>query len=242
MPGMGNTNDIDRIGTLLGEALATVLGSRLAGLIVYGSAAQGDYINGFSDFDVLAFVRGTPHLDAFLQLQDVIGEIDPSPFAYLQWSGPVDLEDAASYRAILVPGGFRILTGPSPDARFLHTEESLRASGEAWLDRLPAVAARDVQDWAFATGAARTRMLRLLLTRLKPALRAWLVAAGAPVFETWTASFPELAARWQASAPEAGEQLREVLLSLPAPPAAEASIGRAVIQLTELIVSQKRAR
>ncbi|MGH2599167.1 MAG: hypothetical protein ACRDJ9_07245 [Dehalococcoidia bacterium] len=222
------------------DGFRDVLGSRLAALVAYGSAVTGDFIAGFSDFDFVAFVASGLEIADCLELQRRLASVDPYPFAYLQMHEPVDLSDEAGRRPILTPGSFRAVYGAVSDERFLHDENSLRAAGRAWLADLPRLIRQDTRDWAVAVGGARTRLLRLLMTRLKPALRGLLVEQGEPVLQTWAAPYAALAERWALIAPEYGAQLKWLLELLPPSPEVETRCGEAMIRI--LLAADQQAR
>jgi hypothetical protein len=74
----------------------------------------------------------------------------------------------------LVPDTFHILTGEVPDG-FVHDEASLIRSSEECLADLPSLVDKDARAWTGSIGEKRTRHVRLMTTRLKPAVRATLV-------------------------------------------------------------------
>ena len=206
---------VESVAFHLGERFRNVLDERLHAFVVHGSAAGDDYIPGFSDLDIVAFTYGPLSVDDCLSLGAAIGTLDPTPFAYLQLSAVVDIDEPVTERPVLIPGAFEVLLGAEPADRFLHSEATLRQSGRAWLRALPGLIAQDSRDWAVATAAARPRMLRLAMTRLKPALRALLVEQGEPVFATWTAGYSALSQRWEVLSPGWGQRLHELMQSAP---------------------------
>lgn len=93
--------------------------------------------------------------------------------------------------------------------------------------------ADDRVAWSVAAGSARRqRLVRLMMTRLKPALRSILVEHGEPPTDVWIAGWNELARRWREHDVEAAETLDSVLAVLP--PAGreqEVACGERVLRL-----------
>ena len=227
---------VGRVAAELADTFRGVLGTRLVAFVIHGSAAHGGYLPGFSDLDCVAFTRGPMTVADCLAVGARVAALDPTPFASLQLSAVVDLDDPAGARPVLIPRAYEVLVGDDVDERYLHTEATLRASGRAWLRALPGLLTRDAQDWAVATAATRPRLVRLVMTRLKPALRALLVERGEPVLATWTASYMDLADRWDHLAPGSGARLRDVLTGLPAPAEhADRQIAAAFAMVVDII-------
>ena len=200
---------ISPIAPALASAVSEVLGSRLAGLVVYGSAVTGDILPGYSDFDFLVAVIRPVTLDDALALEAATGHLDIAPFTYLQptFTG----RDAGD--AVLVPGGFAVIVGEEPRSRLILHAEQLRSGGEEWLARLPVLLARDAADWSFTTSASRARQARLHLTRVKPSLRALLVRHGCDPRHAWTTTWAEIEERLAAVDPAGAGLLADVLAS-----------------------------
>jgi hypothetical protein len=131
--------------------------------------------------------------------------IEISPFAYMQ----------ATYREVaapvpsLVPDGFSLVHGHIAEA-FLHTNQSLRSIGEKWLADLPRLVDQDMKDWSVAV-ARRARQFRLILTRLKPTVRAHLVICGDDPMATYRNPWPMLVSSLQVHEPRRATDLSSFL-------------------------------
>jgi len=170
------------------EALASAFGERLELLAVHGSEVTGDAFPGFSDLDLVAVLRGGRlDLEAALKCADGLA-LDLGPASYLQ----VDWVDAGTPRPSLVTSSFRLLIGDAVPEALFHTAFTLRLSGAAWLEQLPDLIQRDTEDWAIAVGR-RSRQLRLIVTRAKPTVRAWLTTLGEDPVATYAAPWGRLA-------------------------------------------------
>jgi len=170
----------------LANAFTEILGPREVGLAVHGSAVTDDFFPGISDVD-LAVV-----LDDELALADskaLAGRIDGvaiAPFAYVQ----ATYHEAAKPQPSLVPGASLVLRGAIDDG-FMHSADSLASAAAAWLEKLPTLLEQDVKDWSVSVGR-RPRQLRLILTRLKPTVRAKLVTWGEDPVATYGRPWPQL--------------------------------------------------
>jgi hypothetical protein len=194
------------------EAVANVyrqvFGSRLVGIAVHGSAVTGDVLPGLSDIDfvvVLATRLTLPDCEAVAAQVDAV-EIDP--FAYVQ----------ATYRETgvpmptLVPGGFSVQHGVIEEG-LLHTHKSLGAAAEAWMEGLPRLVEQDMKDWSVAVGR-RPRQFRLILTRLKPTVRARLTMSGDDPVATYRNPWPMLIERLRIYQPGLATDLSSLLRGL----------------------------
>jgi predicted nucleotidyltransferase len=199
----------------LAHSFGRALGERLVALVVYGSAAErSSLISGFSDFDLAVFVRGGFDVEDSIAVQARLGDLETTPFDYLQ-TKLIDV--TAPPVPVLVPGAFSVFYGELPDAwRYLHDDDSLREAGRCSLTALPGLLADDRAAWAVADGSARRRRLvRLMATQLKPALRSLLVACGEAPGEVWAAGWHELARRWREHDAEGAAALDAVLGCVP---------------------------
>jgi nucleotidyltransferase-like protein len=185
-----------------------VFGPRLLGVAVHGSAVAGDAFPGVSDVDFVVV------LDSRLTLRDCesvapqLDAIEIAPFAYVQ----VTYHESTAPMPSLVPDGFSLVHGDI-DPGFLHTDESLRSSGEMWLEDLPRLVDQDMKDWSVAV-ARRPRQFRLILTRLKPTVRANLVSWGDDPIATYRNPWPTLVSRLQVHAPRRATELSSLLRQL----------------------------
>lgn len=214
----------------LASALRAVLGERLEGAVVYGSAVTGDFIPGFSDVDLAVFAHGALRLDDTRALQEQADALAALAGGRLQLGHWVDVDRDAP-RPLFVPGAFMALCGPDLQPGWMHSEESLRAAGQAWLAELPGLVRRDAADWAVASGAARRRMVRLLATRLKPAIRAALTEQGHPVLSVWASPWNALAEFWSTRDGMGARALRDVLGRLPPNPGEEQEVGDTLLAM-----------
>lgn len=232
----------ERVGQLVRSAFVDVLGVRLDALLVHGSAVTGGYIEGFSDFDFVLFMRGRLTADDAPALQARLGEVDHHPFDYLQVSRVVNLEEPpdAEGRRLLIDEGYASLVGDYPTGWPFLDEESLRVSGAEVLAGLPALMTLKRRRWAAATGARRTLEVRYHMTDLKPAVRSMLVEQGEPPLDVWRAPYGELARRWAVHDTERGARLSRLLDALPPTPAGEARVGEEMLALLEEITVARR--
>jgi hypothetical protein len=198
----------------LAAAFSSALGERLVALVAYGSSVEGSLIPHFSDFDVAIFLRGDFGVEDAIAVQAGLRDLEPAPFDYLQTKF-VDV--FAPPAPTLVPGSFAVFWGELPDETgYLYGDDSMRQSSKRWLEILPSLLADDQAAWAVAAGSARRRrLIRLMMTRLKLALRSLLVEQGQPPAEVWIAGWDELSSRWRAHDPQAADALATVLAVVP---------------------------
>ncbi|MGZ4150679.1 MAG: nucleotidyltransferase domain-containing protein [Actinomycetota bacterium] len=211
-------------------AFRGALGPRLGGLAVHGSAVTGDLIPGFSDLDLLVVLDEPLSLEDALALQRRMPELPQ--IAYVQPS----YRPASEPVPHLVPGAHRVLTGSVP-AGFVHDDATLRAVGEEALTELPSLLDQDMRDWTGAVGEKRGRHVRLLSTRLKPAVRATLVRLGEPPLEAWRLHWDDLAQRWRRHDEPRAEDLGDVLIRLRASPRDDRTCGEALLRLLASIAA-----
>jgi len=204
----------ERLRSRIVTAFTEALGPDLTALYAYGSAVDGSFLVGFSDFDIAAFCRGKPTLDSYVAIHRLLDDVDLHPFDYLQVKY-VDV--TASPRHELVPGAFEVLWGGLGDeSSYVFTDESLRVESEHWLSAIPALAAGDAETWSIAVGSARRRRhVRLIITRVKPAVRSALTRLGEPPVKAFTASWDALPLMMAGHDEEAASQLAELRSLLP---------------------------
>jgi hypothetical protein len=198
----------------LAASFSVVLAERLVALVAYGSSADGSFIQEFSDFDLAIFMRGEFSVEDAIAVHAGLGDLTPRPFGYLQTKF-VDLSVAPE--PMLVPGSFSPFWGRLPDEpSYLYEADSLRRSGRQMLETLPSLIANDRAAWAVGVGSARRqRLVRLMTTRLKPAVRSLLVEYGESPSEVWIAGWQDLGDRWRGHDEQAAENLDSVLVLLP---------------------------
>jgi hypothetical protein len=210
-----------------------VFAERLVGLAVYGSVATGDAIPGFSDLDLCTVLTDALTVDDAIELQRAMPE--PAGVAYMQ----ATFHSAAAPEAHLIPGAFRLLTGTLP-AAFLIDEEGLRKASAETLSTLPALVEQDTRAWPGAIGEKRLRHVRLMTTRLKPAVRAALVQCGDPPFATWRAPWDELVDRWHDYDARRAKDLASALALLRSTPMDAQPAGEALLRLLASFCSATR--
>lgn len=225
------------IATELTEMLKIVLADRLVAVAIHGSAVKGDCIEGFSDFDFVVVSQGEISADDAMHLQTRIAQFDPHPFAYLQLSASVDVYSEGSMKPTLVPGATTIAYGELPDGLW-HTSESLQASGQDWLHKVPELVKHDLRSWAFATSQpVRSRLLRLAMTRLLPTVRARLVDAGYDALHVWASPLSQLIEQTRFSDPSTAERLAEIVDMLRAENRADSAAAEEIFRLLVLLTS-----
>src|SRR5207245_690003 len=163
-----------------------VLGSRLAAVAVHGSAVTGDLFPGLSDVDFAVVLDSRLDLSDSVAIAAGLEAAEIAPFAYVQ----ATYHEATIAVPSVVPGAFSVLHGDL-DNGFLHTAESLRSAGGTWLQGLPRLANQDTKDWSVAV-ARRPRQFRLILTHLKPTVRALLVMWDDDPISTYSNPWPVL--------------------------------------------------
>jgi hypothetical protein len=150
-------------------------------ILVHGSGVRGGFISGFSDIDLMVFLRP----ECFAR-----GEVikDDLAFAVQEKAGSLPWKDRGiSYPQVYfrdvehfqnwwtVPGGYQLLFGSLP-ARAIATNELVRVHARQVLNDLPKVADRDLTDFAESADEMLTQRLRMLGTTINPvlfALVAW---------------------------------------------------------------------
>jgi predicted nucleotidyltransferase len=203
--------------------------SSIVAVAAYGSIVTRDHLAGFSDLDVLVIVREPISVEDAIRLQRLMPEPDGVP--YVQPSFRL-LHEPEPY---LVPGAFRVVAGELPDG-FVATEEALLRDGGEVLRKLPDLVRDDARAWTGAINEKRPRHVRLMVTRLKPAVRATLVRLGEPVLHVWAMPWDELAARWRIHDPKQGASLSAVIELLQSPNRDDRGCGEAVLRLLDAIV------
>lgn len=225
-----------RVGSLLADAYREVLGNRLIALAAHGGAVTG-FISGFSDFDFVLVVKGFPSTADASDLNQALTRLcpDPAPFAYLQLSSVIDIADPGASRRGLIDGAYSLLAGALPEDWQFTNREDLRTSGRALLSDLPRLIRIDTIDWAADAGGRRERRVRVLFTRLKPAIRALLVERGLDPLEAWTANWTLLPGLLAGAEPQIGSVLAGLVAGLPPNRGNVFGLGAGALQLLEQI-------
>jgi hypothetical protein len=123
-----------------------------------------------------------------------------------------------------------LLIGETVHDELLHTGFTLRMSGAAWLEQLPDLIQRDTEDWAIAVGR-RSRQLRLIVTRAKPTVRAWLTTLGEDPVATYAAPWGRLANAVRRHDPGIAGLLLELVEGLRAELRDELALGSTALHL-----------
>jgi hypothetical protein len=213
MPGASNEPSAALVCEAVAAGFEAALDERLVGLVAYGSGADGSFVPGFSDLDVCCFLHGRPSLVDAARLHRRLTGTDLGPFEYLQVRY-VDV--GAPARSELVPGSVRPLRGAVDVSPYLHDDASLAATAAEFLASLPATVADDVATWSVATAPAhRRRHLRLIATRVKPAVRATLATSGTAPCSAYAADWPTMAERLTALDTGVGHRLAAFRGELP---------------------------
>ena len=135
-----------------------------------------------------------------------------------------------------MPDTFHILTGEVPDG-FVHDEASLIRSSEECLADLPSLVDEDARAWTGSIGEKRTRHVRLMTTRLKPAVRATLVGVGEAPLTVWWLPWPQLVERWRDHDLVRAHELDALLVQLMGHPRDDRACGEKLLQLLHALAS-----
>jgi predicted nucleotidyltransferase len=183
---------------------------RVEGIILHGSAHKGGGIPGYSDIDFMVFLT-RECFDAQGELLDELVFAIQERIGPLPWQGAGFLDGQAYFYdarrlppwwAGPVPGSYRVLHGRLPDEA-VPTAERLRAASFRFLrEELPQQVARDLASFADAADASLPRRLRLLGTRVTPAIFALAGHDADDVLELWAQPKFEALARLEARYPD----------------------------------------
>jgi hypothetical protein len=212
------------------------LGDRLVALAAHGGAVTG-FISGFSDFDFVLVAKGFPSTADASALNEALTRLcpDPAPFTYLQLSSVVDVSDLVASRRGLIDGAYGLLAGALPEDWQFTGREDLRTSGRAFLSDLPRLIRVDTIDWAADAAGRREYRVRVLFTRLKPAVRALLVERGVDPLDAWTANWAALPRLLAGVEPQIGLELAGLVEALPPSRDNAFDLGDGALQLLEQI-------
>jgi hypothetical protein len=226
--------DVARVADGVRAAFVEVLGKRLGALVVHGGAVTG-FIPGFSDFDFVVFSHGILRLADALEIQQQLAGLESEPFAYLQLSRLVDLDDTTERQEGLIAGAYVTVHGRLPEGWALHSEATLRERGSQSLRRIEPVLQRLSNDWSVANAAQRQGVVRYLATVLKPAVRGLLCELGDPVTDVWRAPYDELARRLGAHDVTLANGMDELLTLLPPTTEQEPRAARLLFELLDAV-------
>ena len=207
------------------NAYSSVLGRGLVGMAVHGSAVTGDFFPNVSDFDLALVLEDRLTLADSKAIAGRIDRVAIAPFAYVQ----ATYHEVGKPYPSVVPGAFRLLNG-AIDEGFMHTAESLTAAAAAWLEKLPTLLEEDVNDWSVAVGR-RPRQFRLILTRLKPTVRAQLVTWGEDPVATYARPWPELVEHVGGHESNLADHLSAILRDLKAPNLDPLTLGARLLDM-----------
>jgi hypothetical protein len=213
----------ERVGALVCTALREVLGDRLVCLAAHGSAVTG-YLPGVSDFDFVVFMHGRLDQQIAQELQARCGEADIAPFTVLQISRVLDV-DAPEHNTGLIDGAYAMLYGAIPGDWTFLSDDELRESGRAVLRAIQQGWRYRLENWAIESGIWRKRRIRLWMTEVKPATRAYLVELGEPVRDVWRADYSKLARALRPHDAALADRLDRILRLCPALLPQEAELG-----------------
>jgi predicted nucleotidyltransferase len=177
-----------RAANVASDLLSSILQERLASVAAFGSAMTGDFFPGVSDLDLLVTTTTGLMVADFLRLQQAAEATEVRPFSSIQ---------AVYYRVTdptpsLIPGGYAVVAGPPIPSGFLRSDLDLRESGQRWLRGHHQRYEMDLYEWSTAVGEKLPRIGRLLVTRVKPTIRALLVQRELNAAEVWLATWDEL--------------------------------------------------
>jgi hypothetical protein len=162
-----------------------VLESRLVALAVHGSAVTGDLLPGVSNVDFAVVLDSRLELRDSVAIAASIETVEVAPFAYVQ----ATYHEAGMAVPSVVPGAFSVLHGDL-DNGFVHTAESLRS--RRYLVGGAPTLGESGHEGLVSRVARLPRQLRLILTRLKPTVRAHLVTWGEDPITTYRNPWPGL--------------------------------------------------
>lgn len=213
------------------NVLQSVLQEDLVSVVLFGSAVTGDFFPGISDLDILVTTATGLTVADCVRLQRAAEVVDMQPFRSIQ---------AIYFRATdptpsLVPGGFEVLTGPSLPDGFVKTELDLRESGQHWLQGHHERYEKDLYDWSMAGGEKLPRIGRLLVTRVKPTIRALLAQQELSAVPIWLATWDELAIAAQNLDEHLKRCIGKLTVAMGADPVDWGIVGRRSIYVLECV-------
>lgn len=188
-------DDRDRLTTLMVDRIRAVFADGVLGVALQGSALKGDFVPGYSDFDLHVFVRSdrvamldsrTPHMELGLAFQAAIGDVDAVQFGCS--SIQIFFVDALNYPADWappVPGSTLLVYGELPNLPVLEADE-MRRRAAAVVARAPRAANQMVGRILDKPDVKLAPYVRLFGATLKPAVYAAATLQGAPPLEVWT--------------------------------------------------------
>jgi hypothetical protein len=226
---------VDAVIDAVTAAYLGVFDSRVVAIAVHGSAVTGDLFPRLSDVDFVVVLDSPLRLHDSEALAARIDQIDIHPFAYVQCT----YHETGAPMPSVVPGAFSRLHGDLNDG-FLHTEGSLRSTGTNWMGDLPRIVDQDMRDWSVAVDR-RPRQLRLILTRVKPTVRAHLVTLGDDPIATYRHAWPVLTDRLRAYDPPLATDCSSLLGQLRGSDPDLLAVGAQALRLLARFASSDRS-
>lgn len=185
----------DRLTALMIDRIRAVFAEGVQGIMVKGSAIKGDFVPGYSDFDLHVFLRSdrvemldalTPNMEHGLAFQRAMSDIDPAQFGCS--SIQLFFVDGIRYPADWAPpapGTASLVYGELPALPTLTADEMRRRAREV-VARAPRQADQLVGRILDKPDGRLASFVRLFGGTLKPAVYTAATLRGAPALEVWT--------------------------------------------------------
>ncbi len=205
--------DLDSLLDHFVRACLDVFGeARVEAIVLHGSALKGGAIPGYSDIDFMVFLtsdcfgeNGDLSDDLVFAIQERVGPLPWREAGYLYPQAYFhDARRLPSWWTGPVPGAHRVLWGALPPEA-VPTPDRLRAASLRYLkEELPAAIAADLRNFADADDASLPRRVRLLGTRVTPAVFALVGHDADDALELWALPKFEALALLEARYPDSG--------------------------------------
>lgn len=177
------------------QSILEVFGGGVVAVLGKGSCFKGDFLPGYSDFDLHVFLDPArapmlgpraPALDRTVAFQRAIGPIRAEDYGAgaLQISF-VDAVDYPDDWTPPLPGTFTVLHGALPDRLPEPAPEAIRAQAQAFFPWLRRDLRAHLQRIADMPDTRLAGAVRLFGTSVKPALYHAAVLLGEPPLEVW---------------------------------------------------------
>lgn len=191
---------VEELSGLVLAAAREVLGDRLVGAIVKGSAILGDFFPDFSDFDVHLFaepaaMRGPRSLraDLALDFQRRIGPIEPASYDVSQIQ--IYFVTAGAHPADWappIPGTHRLIYGALPPSASALGPDTLIEQARLGVRNLDPWIDKQIESIVDKPDSRLSAPIRLLGTILKPSLRQAATLLGADPIAVWRMPLAEV--------------------------------------------------